>query len=58
MDQSRRGSATDAVGGRGDAQTSHPARGKIGSVSADHVNPALSMGPGDPYVNASSPLSS
>ena len=33
----------------------HPARaGKTGSVSVDPVNPAFSVGPGDPYVNVGS----
>jgi hypothetical protein len=40
-----------------DAVCNHGARGKTGSVSADHVNPAHSMGSGDPYVNASHSLS-
>ena len=38
-----------------DAVCNHGARDQTGSVSADHVIPAHSMGSGDPYVNASSP---
>jgi hypothetical protein len=39
------------------AVCNHGARGKTGSVSADDVNPAYSMGSGDPYVNVSHSLS-
>ena len=36
----------------------HPASaGQTGSVPGDLVNPALSMGPGGSYVDASYPLS-
>ena len=40
-----------------DAVCDHGARGQTGSVLGDLVNPALSMGPGDPYVNVSHRLS-
>jgi hypothetical protein len=58
MDGRRRGSAATVWQEVPNAVCDHGARaGHTGSVLGDLVNPALNMGPGDPYVNASHPLS-
>jgi hypothetical protein len=57
MTRSRRGSAAIVAGtGQGRSQRPRPARQCRFGLS-DHVNPAHNMGPGDPYVNSSHPLS-